>query len=149
MCEAFLSHTDGALWCTDCLVVCNWPFLQQCSTVLSSTWVHVPVSWLCAMGTNVGTHVHVFAFTCVWCVCSHGITVGGDDSCINGHTRTHIKGPIYYTHTHTHTHTCTYTYARTHAHTPTWKFKGLAGLAVRSHFLLFTLWSHCYQNLLS
>ena len=107
VCEALLSHKDRALWYTDC----NWPSLHHSSTVLSTTWVHVPVSWLCAVGTNEWTHVYVFAFMCVFGVCvamvSLFVVMSHVHMYVNDHTRTHSKEPIYYitTHAHTHTHT--------------------------------------------
>ena len=66
--------------------------------------------------------MHAFAFTCVLvCVTMVSLLVVTSCADINGHTRTHIKGPICYIPPHTQ-------HPRTHTN-----MKGLAGLTVRCH----------------
>ena len=87
--------------------------------------------------------MHAFAFTCVLvCVTMVSLLVVTSCADINGHTRTHIKGPIYYIPPHTQ-HPPTHTHA--HQHEGSSRFD----CEVLPHFLFFTLWSHCYHNLLS
>ena len=67
--------------------------------------------------------MHLHSRVCLVCVTMVSLMAVTSCADINGHTRTHIKGPIYYIPPHTqHPHTRTHT-----------NMKGLAGLTVRCH----------------